>query len=173
MRIPGRYDKYTVYSQCIICYIFKSMKPIFVFLLNFEYGCISSRELEICHGLSGFLLLAFKSGQGTEKASATWCGWVLLEICNVCIFECAGFFMCGWINPLRFKKSNQTWTEKLLQMTDGDDCLLWSKPCVGPLTEMPWCLHYTPSHKPALPLPLCFPSTIYTHVPPSRHIFLL
>lgn len=72
-----------------------------------------------------------------------------------------------------YTKNIQTCTKKILQMTDGDDQSVWSKACFGPLTEMSWCLHYTPFTKPAFPLPLCFSTTIYTHVPDSRHFFFV
>lgn len=58
----------------------------------------------------------------TEKASATWRGWVPPKICNVFIFECAWFFTYGWIDPLRVKKSKPN----LNRGAPSDDRWRWS-----------------------------------------------
>lgn len=133
---------------------------------------------ELCDCLSGFFRSWHARGERfyrTEKAAATSAAtderhrrfaWISVflkaQVFSLHVDESA---LCV------FKKSNhQTWKEEHLRMTDGDDHSLWREACVGCLTGMPWCLHYTPSPKPAHPLPLCFPSTIYTHVPASRRI---
>lgn len=116
---------------------------------------------------------AFTGLKRPLPTDADECYWIfpwMFVFLNVCVCS----FTCRWINPLGLKKkSNQTWTEELLEMTDGDDHSLWRKAYVGPLTKMPWCLHYTLSHKPALPLSLCFHSAIYIHMYQRAGIFVL
>lgn len=131
---------------------------------NFECGCKSSRFLsshggrrQIWNCLIVCQACCFWHAQDehiyrTEKASAIWRGWVPLKICNVWIFECTGFFTSRWIDSLCLKKANQTWTEELLQMTDGDDHSLWRKLVLAPLQK---CHDVYIIHLPTSQLILC------------------
>ena len=85
--------KYRVSSQYyLILHIYNTEVHFYVLFCFcfFECRCTFSS----CHGgkrpeLSLFvrlLLLACTRGRGTGKASATWRGWVLQKICNVCIW---------------------------------------------------------------------------------------
>lgn len=51
------------------------------------------------------------------------------------LYFCIRCFFCELLNWLFASKKNPTWTDLLLQMTDGDGHLLWSKACIGRCLE--------------------------------------
>lgn len=98
---------------------------------------------------------------GTERASATWRGWVLPRICNVCICECAGFFTCRWIHPLRLKKATEPEQRSFFRwQMEMITPLCW---CWPPYRNVMMCALYTFAHASSSSAPL-FPPRLYIHM---------